>query len=275
MKIKNLNRKKNDGNILVGTSGYSFEDWRTVFYPPEIQKGKMLDFYSQHFPTVEINSTYYRIPHAAVFYHLANKTPDNFEFIVKVNQEVTHRYKKPFESLKELNQVVQPLIDAGKMYGYLAQFPWRFKYHPTKLTYIQKISTSCEPYPLFVEFRHASWLRGAVYRFLQDSKIGYCCVDEPQIAGLIPPQELVTSKIGYVRFHGRNSQTWWDSSKGDRYDYKYSDQELQNWLQRIRVMAEKSDKLYLFFNNCHMGQAIINARKMTELLQQEGLLDLN
>ena len=264
-----------DGNILIGTSGYSFEDWRDLFYPPEIEKGKMLDFYAQHFTTVEINSSYYKIPNAAVFYHMAKKTSDNFEFIIKVNQEVTHKYKKAFESLKELKQAVQPLIDAGKMYGYLVQFPWSFKYHPTKLTYINKISHACEPYPVFVEFRHASWLRGAVYRFLKEEKIGYCCVDEPQLSGLIPPQEIVTTKISYVRFHGRNSAAWWNSSKGDRYDYGYSNEELKDWLQRIRVMREKSDKLYLFFNNCHMGQAVINAKQMIQLLKGEGLLDLN
>ena len=62
-----------NGTILIGTSGYSFEDWRGNYYPPEIQKGKMLDFYAQEFQTVEINSTYYRIPNSAVFYHLSNR----------------------------------------------------------------------------------------------------------------------------------------------------------------------------------------------------------
>ncbi len=68
--------------IRIGTSGYSFEDWRGVFYPQDIAKGKMLDFYIQHFDTVEINSTYYRIPHPLVFHRIADKTLENFEFIV-------------------------------------------------------------------------------------------------------------------------------------------------------------------------------------------------
>lgn len=267
---------KTDGcKILVGTSGYSFADWRGVYYPAEIQKGKMLDFYAKDFPAVEVNSTYYRIPNRAVFYHMANKTGKNFEFIVKVNREVTHKYKEPFASMEALKESVQPLIDAGKMYGYLAQFPWRFKYHPTKLGYINGIAKTCQPYPLFVEFRHESWLRAVVTRFLQDNQIGYCCVDEPKLQGLIPPQEIVTNGIGYVRFHGRNATTWWDSGKGDRYDYQYSPEELGEWVQRIRVMREKSDKLYLFFNNCHMGQAVINAKQMTELLKQQALFDMD
>jgi len=262
------------GNILIGTSGYSFEDWRGTYYPQDIQKGKMLDFYAKDFQTVEINSTYYRIPNPAVFYHLSNKTNENFEFIVKVHQEVTHKYKKPYESLLELKKAIQPLVDSEKMHGYLAQFPWKFKFHPTKLAYIKRVSDACQPFPLFVEFRHESWLRDVAYRFFKDNEIGYCCVDEPQLRGLLPPQDIVSTKTGYVRFHGRNSTTWWDTSKGDRYDYNYSSEELKDWLQRIRAMRDKSEKLYLFFNNCHMGQAVINAKQMAELLKQEGLFGL-
>ena len=264
-----------DCKILVGTSGYSFENWRGNYYPPDIQKGKMLDYYAKEFQTVEVNSTYYRIPNSAVFYHMANKTSKNFEFVVKVHQEVTHKYNKPYESMVELNKALSPLIESQKMKGYLAQFPWSFKFHPTKLGYLKRVADTCKPYPLFVEFRHASWLRGVVQQFLKNNEMGYCCVDEPQLSGLLPPQEEVANKIGYVRFHGRNKDTWWDTSKGDRYDYNYSSQELNDWLQRIRAMREKSEKLYLFFNNCHMGQAVVNAKQMTELLRQQGMLDLN
>ncbi len=264
-----------NAQIKIGTSGYSFEDWRGVFYPPDLPKGKMLDFYAQHFNTVEINSTYYRIPPAAVFYHLANKTPADFEFIVKVHQQVTHKREKPLESMTALQMALRPLLESQKISGYLAQFPWAFKYQPDNLDYLQRLAAACQPLPLFVEFRHESWLCEEVYHNLAARRIGYCCVDEPPLKGLLPPQEKVIGRIGYVRFHGRNATNWWDSSKGDRYDYAYSKEELGGWLQRIRSMKQKAEKLYLFFNNCHMGHAVINAKQMVELLKQEGLLELN
>jgi uncharacterized protein YecE (DUF72 family) len=259
--------------ILIGTSGYSFADWKGVYYPEDIPNGKMLDYYAQDFRTVEVNSTYYRIPAAAVFYHMSEKTPEGFEFIVKVHQDVTHKRENPVQSLADLKEALRPLFESGKMKGYLAQFPWGFKFHPSHLQYLKIIAEECRPYPLFVEFRHIGWVRPDVYRFLLENGIGYCCVDEPRLRGLIPPQDVVTNRIGYVRFHGRNAAAWWDSSKGDRYDYRYSKEELKEWLERIRKMHRQAEKIYLFFNNCHMGHAVINAQQMAELLQQEGLFE--
>ena len=263
------------GKIIVGTSGFSFEDWRGAYYPEDLPKGKMLDYYAKDFSAVEINSTYYRIPKSYVFYHLVNKTPPDFEFIVKVHQEVTHNRQNPRESMQELKEALRPMQESGKLKGYLAQFPWGFKYHPAHLDYLRQIAEDCSPQPLFVEFRHISWVRPEVYSFLATEQIGYCNVDEPRLRGLLPPQEIVTNNIGYVRFHGRNARTWWNSHLGDRYDYRYSREELKEWLQRIRKMRQNAEKIYLFFNNCHMGHAVINAQEMTELLKQEGLLSEN
>ncbi len=260
--------------ILIGTSGYSFEDWKGVYYPMDIPKGKMLDYYAKEFKTVEINSTYYRIPNQAVFYHLNRKTPPDFEFISKVHQDVTHKRQGVEESMGNLHEVLKPLKAAGKMKGFLAQFPWGFKYSPQNLDYLQKIKDLSGTFPLFVEFRNRSWVRDTVYQFLKDRQIGYCNVDEPGLTSLIPPQDIATTSIGYVRFHGRNAKNWWGKSGGDRYDYDYSPEELSEWLGRIRSLAQKTQKTYLFFNNCHMGHAVVNARQMEELLRQQGLLDL-
>ena len=77
--------------VRVGTSGYSFEDWRGSFYPEKIARGKMLDQYVLHFDTVEINSTYYRIPHPAVMHNIVKKAPEGFDFMIKAPQSFTHR----------------------------------------------------------------------------------------------------------------------------------------------------------------------------------------
>ncbi|MEE9170744.1 MAG: DUF72 domain-containing protein [bacterium] len=261
----------NDKAILVGTSGYSFQDWKGVYYPGDIPDGKMLDHYAREFSTVEINSTYYRIPPAAVFYHMAQKTPDDFEFIVKVHQEVTHKRNSPKPSMDGLREAVRPLEEAQKLYGFLAQFPWGFKYQHSRLGYLKWLADECAPHPVFVEFRHIGWVRDDVYDYMRSNRIGYCCVDEPGLHGLLPPQAISTTELGYLRFHGRNTSTWWNSSRGDRYDYQYSTEELQEWLERIRKIRQNTDKVYLFFNNCHLGQAVTNAQQMQKILMENKL----
>ena len=95
--------------IKVGTSGYSFDDWRGTFYPADIHKAAMLAFYAQHFDTVEVNATYYRIMPPIVFERMAEKTPDHFEFIVKTNQATTHEGKD--------EEVVGKFRESGQSHG--------------------------------------------------------------------------------------------------------------------------------------------------------------
>lgn len=262
--------KMSDCRILVGTSGYSFQDWIGPFYPEGIQKGKMLDYYKEHFPAVEINSTYYRIPHPSVFYHMANKVPQDFEFIVKTHSSFTHDPKKANEHFGPFFEAVAPLIEAGKLKGYLAQFPWSFRYSAERLKYIIDSRNRFGNIPLFVEFRNGDWNRAEVFRSLKENDIGFCCVDEPPLAGLFPALAIATTAIGYVRFHGRNSQDWWQPQPGsDRYNYTYKREELADWIKKIDGMRNETEKIYLFFNNCHLGQAVRSAKMMMEMMQLE------
>ncbi len=260
--------------IKLGTSGYSFEDWRSVFYPENIEKGKMLDFYAKYFNCVEINSTYYRIPHPAVFARLNEKTSDDFEFIVKLHKSTTHERNDNWTGLKSVFESVKPLKENGKFFGWLSQFPYSFKNTENNRKYLFDLKEKSGEDAVFVEFRHDSWLKDAVYNMLENNGIGYCCVDEPGLPNLLPPQDVVTSGTGYVRFHGRNDITWWDASKGDRYDYDYSEEELNSWLERINKLKQKSSKTYLFFNNCHAGQAIKNAQLMAEMMKNQLNIDV-
>lgn len=260
--------------IKIGTSGYSFKDWVGTFYPENINSGKMLDFYRDHFQVVEINSTYYRIPHPKVFDHITEKVPQNFEFFVKVNRTVTHTHKHSVESMNELLLGIDGIIRSGQMKGFLAQFPFSYKNTEKNIQHLLDIRKSCRAFPLFVEFRHASWLKHDVYDLLSENNIGYVDVDEPPLYNLIPPQTVVTNGIAYVRFHGRNRRTWWDPEEGDRYDYEYSEEELMEWLPFVEKVASKASDTYLFFNNCHMGQAVKNAKMMRDLLKNQLNLDV-
>lgn len=256
-----------DVDIRVGTSGYSFEDWKGQFYPPEIPKGNMLDHYVLHFNTVEINSTYYRIPHPAVMHNIVKKAPAGFDFIVKVPQTFTHRRNELEKDLARFREAIEPVVEAGCLSGLLAQFPYSFKFSSDALEYVVLCAEAVAPQQLFVEFRHASWVNRTMYDRLRGAGIGYVCVDEPQLRGLLQPDFFTTGDTGYVRLHGRNADKWWDG--GDlRYDYEYSDAELNEWREKLERSKSKMRRLYVFFNNCHRGQAAQNAREFMSLIEQ-------
>lgn len=252
-------------DIRIGTSGYSFPDWKTTFYPADIDKGKMLDHYVNYFPTVEINSTYYRIPHPAVMYNIVKKAPDNFDFIIKVPQSFTHK-RTDFENDAETyREALKPFEDAGNLTGLLAQFPYSFKNTTDHLEYISLVNNLVAPHRLFVEFRHNSWVNRPMYDHLKRNSIGYVCVDEPQMSALLKPDLFATTDTAYIRLHGRNNEKWWNGGEL-RYDYDYSETELENWRNKVMKIKAKVQKVYVFFNNCHHGQAAKNALEFMNLL---------
>ena len=253
--------------VLVGTSGFSFPDWDGAFYPPGLPASRRLGFYARYFPAVEINSTYYGIPAPRVLAQLARKSPADLEFIVKAHQSMTHESGAAPSVYDEFLRAVEPLRETGRFHGILAQFPWRFRRTPEAESHLDQIRARFAGLPLFVEFRHSSWAEEAVFASLAERGIGYCSVDEPALEGLMPPVARATTEVGYVRLHGRNAKTWWGRGEGDRYDYNYRPEELKEWVQKIRELAERAKKTYVFFNNCHAGQAARNARLMMDMLQ--------
>lgn len=270
--------------IFVGTSGYSFADWVGPFYPPGTRPGDYLGFYARHFDTVEVNSTYYRIPAPAAIEQMARKTPPGFRFMVKVNQAMTHEGSLEPSLVGGFRAALEPLKVAGKYEGLLAQFPWRFRRTRENESHLAALRESLAGEPLFVEFRHASWAGPDLAGWLRERRLGYCAVDEPRLEGLMPPVAMVTGDDAYVRFHGRNAANWWGgrsaapagagaraAGSGDRYDYDYRADELKEWVQQVKALAEQARRTYLFFNNCHAGQAARSAKLMQELLRQQNL----
>jgi len=255
--------------IYVGTSGFSFEDWRGSFYPPGIPRGQMLNYYGTRFPAVEINSTYYRLPHPQVTRQLAMKTPEGFRFTVKLQAEVTHRLSRDSSAYDAFRRVIEPLREAGKYAGTLAQFPWSFRAGSKNRDFLAFLRRAHGPGPIHIEFRHDSWAVPDTFRLLEDLGLGFCCVDEPSLEGLFPPLVHVCGPVAYVRLHGRNARQWWDAGPL-RYDYLYSEEELRAWADRIRELAGRSREVLVFFNNCHRGQAAENALRMGELLGPAG-----
>ena len=252
-------------NVRVGTSGFSFADWRGNFYPTDIDKNKLLDYYVQKFDTVEINSTYYGIPQPRVFESMARRASDRFDFMVKVPQSFTHRRSDIDSDRRKFIEAIRPLAESGKLAGLLAQFPYSFKFTPDHLDYLSICREAVAPHPLFVEFRHNSWVNRTMYDRFRAEGIGYVAVDEPPLPGLLNPDCFATTDTAYVRLHGRNAEQWWDGGPL-RYDYNYSEDELTYWKEKLAKISEKVKAAYVFFNNCHLGQAARNADQFIEMM---------
>lgn len=145
----------------------------------------------------------------------------------------------------------------------LAQFPYSFACNRVNRDYLEVFREHLGDLPVVVEFRNAGWLRGEVLEWLRRHNLGFCCVDEPRLPGLIPPLAAVTSDIGYVRFHGRNAAKWWQHEHSyERYDYTYSAEELQEWVPKINEIDSRAKITFVFANNHWRGQAVNTIRQL-------------
>lgn len=258
--------------IYIGTCGFSYDDWRKVFYPPELDKRDFLAFYAENFPALELNSSYYAIPSPRLINNLINHTPDDFKVVVKAFRGITHeRDEMSEENLKKFIAAIEPLSHSGKLAAVLLQFPYSFRYGDYELVYLDRLLCLLSEVPTVVEFRHSSWMKRRVLESLQSHAAALCCVDEPRLPGLMPPEVIRTSALlGYVRFHGRNAAKWWNHKESwERYDYFYNEEELGEWTSGIRWLESGTDQTYIFFNNHRAGQAVENARQMAGLLGLE------
>lgn len=254
--------------IYVGTSGFRFDDWKGRFYPEGLAEREWLVYYAERFNCLEVNATYYRLLPAATFRQMASRVPERFEFAVKAYRSLTHEITEDSSAdFATFIEALAPLVEAGKFGCVLAQFPSSFHRTPGNQDYLRQFAERFAGYPLVVEFRNREWAKDEVIAFLRGLQVGWCAVDEPQFRTLMPPVVAATSAIGYVRFHGRNYQKWWSGDSKQRYDYLYSREELGEWVPRIQRLAEQTQKVYVFMNNCFQGQAARNALELRELLR--------
>lgn len=255
--------------IKIGTSGFSYDDWVGPVYPPELPAREHLAFYANLFPTVELNVTYYRVPDPRTVQGWVRKTPDDFLFAVKAYQGLTHEREAP--DFAGFVAALAPLVEARKLGCVLAQFPYSFHPRPESRDYLARLRAGFGELPVVVELRNAGWVTGEMleetFDLLHSLNLGYCCVDEPQLKGLMPPIAVVTSPVAYVRFHGRNAAKWYAHDEAwERYNYTYSEDELREWAPRIRELDAQAPLTLVYFNNHYTGQATKGARDLTQLM---------
>lgn len=259
--------------VRVGPAGWSYEDWKDIVYPPGMpSRIHPVEFLSQFFDTIEINSTFYRPPSARTSASWASRAAANerFKYTVKLWQRFTHeREEWPSEDeVTAFASGIAPLAVAGKLGAVLVQFPWSFKRTPENRQWLARVMDAFAEYPLALEVRHASWDEPHVYEELAERGVAFCNIDQPIFSKSIEPGAKVTSRVGYVRLHGRNAQDWFreEAGRDERYNYLYSPEELKPWVEKIQRIRSVADETYVITNNHYRGQAVVNALEIQHRL---------
>jgi uncharacterized protein YecE (DUF72 family) len=296
--------------IRIGTCSWADESLTKYFYPRGIKGAEeRLNYYTERFDTVEANSTYYHLPAREMVERWAERTPDGFVMHVKAFGVMTRhpvkveqlppdlrdeapldqrgRVERPSrefraEIFRRFHDALEPLRETGKLGGILLQFPSYVVPKPASLDYLEWAVEQLQGDEALVEFRHAAWLddehRDETLAFLERHGMTYVIVDAPrtEARNVLPTVVATTSPTAYVRFHGRNAATWnkRTGSAAERFDYLYSDEELQEWAGQLRELAGKAEVVYAMFNNNgrssvggeEIAQAPVNAETLKGLL---------
>ena len=262
---------KNGNSIRVGPAGWSYTDWEGTVYPPHGSKFDQLAYLASFFDTIEINSPFYRIPpptHAKSWVRRVSANPD-FKFTTKVFRGFTHdKATLAADDIRAFRNYLDPLLEAGRLGAILLQFPWSFKSSPEALEKLSALFHAFEDYPTALEVRHSTFQNDEFFRFLDEQNVAWVNVDQPLFDNSVKPADTVTGPLAYARLHGRNYEKWFAHDESwERYNYLYSETELEPWVARIEAMGRSKDT-FVITNNHFRGQAIVNAGEIKGALGQ-------
>jgi uncharacterized protein YecE (DUF72 family) len=285
------------GEVRIGTSGWSYPSgpgtWNGVFYPARRSGARgtgELAYYAEHFDTVEVNSSFYRLPDPVVTRRWAAHTPPRFDFCLKLYQKFTHpgMYSKsaavraageesPIPAVTgadvdAFRQAIDPLSSAGRLGALLVQFPPSFRHGDDAREYLGWLMQSFSGYPLAVELRHRSWSdhQEAVQALLKAHGAAWVQIDEPKFRFSIRQNHLPNlGSLYYMRLHGRNAEKWWTHDHPDeRYNYLYSPSEIDEFAGIVSRVRQVVQKIYVFLNNHFAGKAVANAAALRRAVGQ-------
>jgi len=289
------------GQIRVGTASWTDKTLiDSGWYPSDAgTPEKRLRFYARQFPLVEVDSSYYALPAASTAGMWAERTPAGFSFNVKAFslftqhptpvkalpadlREAAGKSGKARVYLKDVDPDVtgqawdrflaalEPLREAGKLGAILLQFPPWFPISRANKDYIVACAERAAPRRVCVEFRNRTWMSSDNQKetldFLSSRNLPYVCVDMPQgYPSSIPPVVAATSDLAVVRLHG-HSEKWESKDIYERFGYRYTDEELDEWAAKVRDLAADAEMTHVLFNNCYRNYAQVNAQQLTERL---------
>ncbi|MCX7911636.1 MAG: DUF72 domain-containing protein [Dehalococcoidales bacterium] len=266
--------------IYVGTCGWSYPTgegtWQGYFYP----SGRLneLEYYSQFFNAVEVNSSFYRPPDVRTVRGWLERVPADFLFCVKLWQKFTHpgMYREATgedaiisaRDVEIFRRALEPLVEAGRLGVLLAQFPPGFRSGAGSRQVLEALVRHFGSYRLAVELRHRSFSDDpSTAQFLRSHGITWVGIDEPKFAGSVAEDIPLTADIAYFRFHGRNAAEWWSGDRERRYRYLYSPDEIAALAARVKQTASQAKLVFAFFNNHWQAYAVRNAVDLKRALQ--------
>ena len=296
--------------IRIGTCSWADDALSKHWYPPGTPPRERLPYYAERYSTVEVDSTYYRVPDDKMVGGWAERTPDGFVMHVKAFGLMTRHPVKLEQVPPDLREglpvdergrvdrprrearsavfrafldALAPLRDTGKLGGILFQMPPYVVWKPSSLDYLEWANDQLGDDRMLFEPRHRSWfeedVRKELLRWLEERKIAWVVVDAPKVDAKNVPETLVatTTPVAYVRFHGRNADTW--NSRGgsaaQRFDHLYGEDELREWIGPLRELSGASEEAYAFFNNNNqtngVAQAPAGAQLLRKLLEEENV----
>ena len=296
--------------VRIGTCSWADEALTKHWYPRQVPAKERLPYYAERFSTVEVDSTYYRLPERSMVQGWADRTPDDFVMHVKAFGLMTRhpvrleqlppdlregmpvdergRVDRPPRELRgevfrQFLGALEPLRESGKLGGILFQLPPYVVWKESSLDYLAWARDQLGADAMLVEPRHRSWfeedVRADLLRFLEEHRMTWVVVDAPKVEAKNVPDTVVavTSPMTYVRFHGRNAGTWnvRGGSAADRFDYLYDEDELREWVAPLRELSDQAEEAYAFFNNNNqtsgVAQAPAGAMLLRKLLEEENV----
>jgi uncharacterized protein YecE (DUF72 family) len=239
-------------SIHIGTSGWHYAHWQGPFYPQNLPKKKFLAHYAEHFQTVEINNSFYRLPAEKTLVEWREIVPQDFIFGVKASRFITHmkKLKDPKEPLETFLGRINALRD--KLGPILFQLPPRWNFNFKRLqSFLEALPRG---YRYAFEFRDSSWFNERTYKALKDYGVSFCIYD---LAGEISPKEI-TSDMVYVRLHG----------PGDAYQGCYGTEQLACWAGAFYAWRQEGREIYCYFDNDEAGYAAENALRLKKMIEK-------
>lgn len=261
--------------IRFGSAGWSYPDWEGIVYPAPRARGfDALAYLASFVDCIEVNVSFYRIPRKESAASWAERVggKEGFLFTVKLWQGFTHEAQQTADdarrSERAFRDLLAPLRAAGLLGAVLVQFPYSFHNTRESRERLRSLLDRFEDLPIVVEVRHASWMKEDFLAYLRERGAAFCNIDQPSISRNIPITGHVTSRIAYVRLHGRNAAAWFEEGAGRdrRYDYLYAAEELAAWAGRIGDLATGAEDVFIIANNHYRGQGVANILELKAMV---------
>ncbi len=231
-------------------------------YPSGKPRGfEPLAYLAGFFDCIEMNVSFYRVPTAELVVKWLKTVEDrpDFRFTYKLYRGLTHDTED--EALPPYLDALEPCRAAGRLGAILLQFPYFFRNTKQSRARLSKLAGGLEGWPCAVEIRDQSWLIKPALDFIGRLSFSLVNIDICQAKNSVPPGSTTTGPIGYVRLHGRNHDAWFDrdAHRDQKYDYLYTEAELEEWVRHVNVIAARTDSTYVITNNHFGGKAVANA----------------